>query len=74
MGEEIPEEAAEALLVLIPKEMKPSSLKGLTPLCLCNIVYKPISKTIVNSRRHVNFLYPLFKQASCPAAMLWTMW
>lgn len=47
-GGEIPVEAAEALLVLIPKEMKPSSMRGFRPLSLSNIVYELISKLIVS--------------------------
>lgn len=47
-GGEIPFGAAEAFLVLIPKETKPSSMKGFRPLSLCNIVYKLVSKVIVS--------------------------
>lgn len=47
-GGDIPMGAAEALLVLIPKETKPSSMKGFRPLSLCNIVYKLVSKVIVS--------------------------
>lgn len=48
-GGDIPAEAAEALLVIIPKEMQPSTLKGFRPLSLCNTVFKLVSK-IVDSR------------------------
>lgn len=39
-GGEVPLEALEALLVLIPKEMKPSSIKGFRPISLCMVVSK----------------------------------
>lgn len=45
---EISEEAAEASLVLIPKETKPCNICGFRPLILCNAAYKLISKVIVN--------------------------
>lgn len=41
-------EAAEATLVLIPKETKPSNMCAFGPLSLCNVVYKLASKVIVN--------------------------
>lgn len=47
-GGEIPEGAAEALLLLRPKETKPSTMRGFRPLSLCNTVYKLASKRIVN--------------------------
>lgn len=47
-GGEFPAEAAEALLLLIPKELKPSSMKGFRPLSLFNVVCKLILKVIVN--------------------------
>lgn len=42
------QEAAEALLVLIPRELKPNNLKGFRPLSLCNTSYKMVSKVIVD--------------------------
>lgn len=47
-GGEIPIVVAEALLVLIPKEMRPCSMKGFRPLSVCNIMYKLISMVIVS--------------------------
>lgn len=35
-GQPVPEEYAEALLVLISKEGQPESMKGFRPLSLCN--------------------------------------
>lgn len=46
--EEVPGDASEATLVLIPKESKPSSMRGFRPLSLCNVSYKLTSKIIVN--------------------------
>lgn len=44
----VPPGAAEALLVVIPKEVKPTTMKGFRPLSLCNVPIKVVSKTIVN--------------------------
>lgn len=52
-GEEFPNEAAEALLVLIPKEEKPSSLRSFRPISLCNVSMKIVSKMIVNRLKEV---------------------
>lgn len=46
-GDEISEEA-EALLVLVPKEIKPESLKNSRPISLCNISVKLVTKVIAN--------------------------
>lgn len=54
-GEAISEEAGEALLVLIPKEANPSSIKRFRPISLCNVYVKLITKVIANR------LKPLFK-------------
>lgn len=63
-GGDIPVEAAEALLVLTPKEVKPSTMKEFRPLSLCNIVYKLVSKIIVSRLREAwkSFISP--QQAS----------
>lgn len=45
---EVPGDAAEATLVLIPKESKPISIQGFRTLSLCNVSYKLTSKVIVN--------------------------
>lgn len=58
-GGEIPIEAAKAVLVLIPKEMKPSSMMGFKPLSLCNIVYKLIYKFIVKTQGDMENADPL---------------
>lgn len=45
-GEEIPMEATEALLVLIPKEENPASIRSFRPISLCNVCFygfNPIS-------------------------------
>lgn len=47
-GEEIHEEATEAILVLIPNELQPSTMPGFRPLSLCNAVYKLASKIFMN--------------------------
>lgn len=50
---DVPEEAAEAILVLIPKEAKPSSMRGFCPLSICNVTFKLVSKIIVNRLRDI---------------------
>lgn len=48
---DIPEDAAEAILVLIPKKDKPNSMRDFRPLSICNVTYKLASKIIVNRLR-----------------------
>lgn len=50
---DVPEEAAMATLVLIPKEPTPSSIRGFRPLSLCNVSCKLVSKVIVNRLKAV---------------------
>lgn len=45
---EISDEAAEASLVLIPKENKPCNIRGFRPISLCTVACKLISKILVN--------------------------
>lgn len=52
-GEVIPSEETEALLVLIPKEEKPSSIKGFKSISLCNVCVKVVTKMIVNWLKEV---------------------
>lgn len=47
-------EATEALLVLIPKNVKPINMKGFRPLSHCNsTTYKLLSKVIANRLKEV---------------------
>lgn len=48
---DINEQIAETLLVLIPKGNNPTSLKNFRPICLCNVVFKVITKVLVNRIR-----------------------
>lgn len=41
-------DAIEALLVVIPKEPNPVSMRGFRPLSLCNVPIKVVSKMVVN--------------------------
>lgn len=43
----------ESLLVLIPKEERPTSIKGFRPIRLCNVCIKLVSKVMVNHLRGV---------------------
>lgn len=45
---EIPDDAAAALLVLVPKETKPSTLKNFRPISLCNVNMKLVTKVLAN--------------------------
>lgn len=45
-GEEISEEAAAALLVLIPKEETPASIRNFRLISLCNVSTKLVIKVI----------------------------
>ena len=42
---------AETLLVLIPKVDNPNHLKNFRPISLCNVIYKIITKVLVNCLR-----------------------
>src|SRR5436190_29430 len=50
---ELPLETNESLLVLIPKEDKPSSIRGFRPISLCNVSIKLVTKVIVNRLKGV---------------------
>lgn len=52
-GDIIPPEAIEFLLVLIPKEERPSSIRGFRPISLCNVAVKVVSRMIVNRLKGV---------------------
>lgn len=52
-GDEIPEEAAGALIVLIPKEEKSKSVRSFKPISLCNICTKLMTKVIDNRLKEI---------------------
>lgn len=47
-GGEIPEGWNDTTVVLIPKVNDPQSLKELWPISLCNVLFKIISKVLIN--------------------------
>jgi hypothetical protein len=47
----INESIAETLLVLIPKETQPQRLKNFRPISLCNVIFKVVTKVLVNRLR-----------------------
>ena len=44
---------AETLLVLIPKVDNPNHLKNFRPISLCNVIYKIITKVLVQCLRNL---------------------
>lgn len=47
----IDEHIVETLLVLIPKENNPTRIKNFRPINLCNVIFKTITKVMVNRIR-----------------------
>lgn len=47
----MPEGVNETCIVLIPKVQQPETLKDFGPFSLCNVIYKVVSKCIVNRMR-----------------------
>lgn len=47
----LPEGVNDTVIVLIPKSKDPQSLKDYRPISLCNVLYKVISKCLVNRLR-----------------------
>ena len=52
-GKDVPHEINKTLLVLIPKKENPDSLKLFRPISLYTVIYKSITKIIVNRIKHV---------------------
>lgn len=53
MGGEVPAAALEALLVLIPKEDKPTTIRSFRQISLCNVCIRVVIKIIVNRLKAV---------------------
>ncbi|XP_062186766.1 uncharacterized protein LOC133890399 [Phragmites australis] len=56
----MPEGVNDTFIVLIPKKNDPEELKDFRPISLCNVIYKVISKCMVNRMR------PLMQDFICP--------
>lgn len=52
-GGDIPPKVTEALLVLIPKVQKPSSIRNFRPISLCNTSIKLVNNMIINRLKQV---------------------
>lgn len=52
-GERLPIGMANAFLVLIPKINKPESIKQFRPISLCNVMFKLVTKVIVNRLKEI---------------------
>jgi hypothetical protein len=44
----MPEGVNDTVIVLIPKNNDPEALKGFRPISLCNVIFKEVSKCLVN--------------------------
>jgi hypothetical protein len=56
----LPAEVNETAIVLIPKKNNPEELKDFRPISMCNVVFKIISKCLVNR------LWPLLQDIISP--------
>jgi hypothetical protein len=60
-GGQLPEGWNETTIVLIPKVKNPDKLKDLRPICLCNVVYKIVSK-VLDDRIEWHFLAKMMEK------------
>jgi hypothetical protein len=67
----MPAEINEAAIVLIPKVDKPELLKEFRPISLCSVIYKIVSKCLVNRLRPLlDDLIGLTQSAFIPGRMI----
>lgn len=50
---EIPSEAAEILVVLIPKEEHPTNIRSFRPISLCNVTMKVVARMVVSRLKEI---------------------
>lgn len=63
-GGDLPEDAAEALLVLIPNGLHPASMREFRLISLCNTAYKLVSKVVVGRLKEAWWVLIFLYQAS----------
>jgi hypothetical protein len=49
----MPSSVNETTIILIPKKEDPELLKDFMPISLCNVIYKVVSKCLVNRLRPI---------------------
>ena len=67
----MPEGVNDTCIVLIPKVQHPAALKDFLPISLCNVIYKVISKCLVNRLRPLlDYLISDEQSAFIPGRMI----
>lgn len=70
-GTPIPRKLNETLLVLIPKVSHPELASQFRPISLCNVLYKMITKSIVNRLKNsLHFLVGLEQSSFIPGRQI----
>uniref|UniRef100_A0A8R7VBS1 Reverse transcriptase domain-containing protein n=1 Tax=Triticum urartu TaxID=4572 RepID=A0A8R7VBS1_TRIUA len=67
----MPEGVNDTVIVLIPKVKNPQSIKDFRPISLCNVIYKIISKCLVNRLRpHLDGMISPTQSAFIPGRLI----
>ena len=67
----MPPEVNDTVIVMIPKIQNPVKVTDFRPISLCNVIYKVVSKCLVNRLRHVldDIISP-YQSAFIPGRMI----